>query len=131
MGQEGVPEMQDTLYVGVDAHKKRSHIAVMDQGGTVLKSVDIASSRPGVAGALGRYRRPIKAVLEASYAWEPMHDCRYGLLPKGIVIESTTRLPESEDLARGVDHGQRLQPRGFAILLEPVVSRFHHRLFEQ
>ncbi len=66
--------MQDTLYVGVDAHKKRSHVAVMDQGGTVLKSVDIPSSRSGVAGALGRYKRPIKAVLEASYAWEPMHD---------------------------------------------------------
>ncbi len=66
--------MQDTLYVGVDVHKKRSHVAVMDQGGTVLKSVDIPSSRSGVAGALGRYKRPIKAVLEASYAWEPMHD---------------------------------------------------------
>ena len=26
--------MQDTLYVGVDAHKKRSHVAVMDRGGT-------------------------------------------------------------------------------------------------
>ena len=40
--------MQDTLYVGVDAHKKRSHLAVMDQGGTVLQSVDIPSSRSGV-----------------------------------------------------------------------------------
>ncbi len=54
--------MQDTLYVGVDAHKKRSHVAVMDQGGTVIKSVDIRSSRFGVAGALGRYKRPIKVV---------------------------------------------------------------------
>ncbi len=32
--------MQDTLYVGVDAHKKRSYVAVMDQSGTVIKSVD-------------------------------------------------------------------------------------------
>ena len=44
MGQKGVPEAQDTVYVGVDAHKKRSYVAVMDQGGTVLKSVDIPSS---------------------------------------------------------------------------------------
>ena len=56
--------MQDTLYVGVDAHKKRSHVAVVDQGGTVLKSVDIPSSRSGVAGALGRYKRPIKASVQ-------------------------------------------------------------------
>ncbi len=74
MVQKGEPEMQNKLFVGVDAHKKRSHVVIMVQGGTVLKSVDIVSSRPGVAGALGRYKRPIKAVLEASYAWEPMHD---------------------------------------------------------
>jgi len=49
--------MQDTLYVGVDAHKKRSHVTVMDRDGTVLKSVDIPSSRSGVAGALVYARR--------------------------------------------------------------------------
>ena len=66
--------MQNTLYVGVDAHKNRSHVVVMNQGGTVLKCVDIASSRSGVAGALGRQEGSIRAVLKASYAWEPMHD---------------------------------------------------------
>ena len=35
--------MQNTLYVGVDAHKKRSHVAVMDRNSTLLKSVDIPS----------------------------------------------------------------------------------------
>ncbi|MCO6438531.1 MAG: transposase [Phycisphaerae bacterium] len=61
------------MYEGVDAQRKRSHVAVMDRDETLLKSVDIPSSRPGVADTLGRYKRPIKAVLEASYAWEPMH----------------------------------------------------------
>jgi len=62
------------LYVGVDAHKKRSRVAVMDVDGRLLKNVEIASSRNGVNQALGRYRRPMTAVLEASYAWEPMYD---------------------------------------------------------
>ena len=42
--------MQDTLYVGVDAHKKRSHVAVMDRDGTVLNGVAILSSRSGIRG---------------------------------------------------------------------------------
>lgn len=46
----------------------------MDRGGTILKSVDIPNSQAGVAEALGRYQRPIKAVLDACYAWEPMRD---------------------------------------------------------
>lgn len=73
-----------------------SHVAVMDQGGTVLKSVDIPSSRFGVAGALRRCKKPIKAVLEASYAWEPMHDwldefADEVVLGNGSIIQDATR----------------------------------------
>jgi len=62
------------LYVGVDAHKKRSHLAVMDGNGGLLKSVEVSSTREGFAKALGRYRRPMKAVVEACYTWEPIYD---------------------------------------------------------
>ena len=36
--------MQHGSYVGVDAHKNRGHVAVMDQDGNILQSADIPSS---------------------------------------------------------------------------------------
>jgi len=62
------------LYVGVDAHKRSSRLTVMDDRGQVLKRQEIPSTRVGVQAALGRYRRPLKAVLEASYSWGSMYD---------------------------------------------------------
>ena len=62
------------LYVGVDAHKKTSHFTVMDESGKVLKRKNVTSDREGVANAIGRYRQPMKAVMESSYAWGPMYD---------------------------------------------------------
>lgn len=61
-------------YVGVDVHKTNSQFAVMDEGGKVLKNVSVPSTPEGVRQAVGRLRTPFKAVLEASYAWEPMYD---------------------------------------------------------
>ena len=43
--------MQDTLYVGMDADKRRSHIAVMGQGSTVHRSV-VSVRRRGRAAVL-------------------------------------------------------------------------------
>ena len=62
------------LYVGVDAHKEKSVITVMDESGEILKQKRVNSSREGVREVLGCYRRPMKAVLEASYSWGPMYD---------------------------------------------------------
>lgn len=62
------------LYVGVDAHQARSMVTVVDETGRVLKRSRVASTPSGLWAALGRYRRPMKAVLEASYGWGPMYD---------------------------------------------------------
>lgn len=62
------------LYVGVDAHRASSHITVMDEKGKVVKCMQVASCRKGIAKALGGYRRPMKAVVEASYSWGTMYD---------------------------------------------------------
>ena len=62
------------LYVGVDAHKETSWITVMDENGKVVKRGAVPSRRKAVQATLGRYRQPMKAVLEASYNWGPMHD---------------------------------------------------------
>lgn len=61
-------------YVGVDASKATSQITVVDEAGKVLKRMRVANSREGLQAMLGRYRRPMKAVLEASYSWGPMYD---------------------------------------------------------
>lgn len=62
------------LYVGVDAHKATSHISVMDATGKILKRKRVSSTPAGLAEALGNFREPMKAVLEASYNWGPMYD---------------------------------------------------------
>lgn len=68
---KGVHKM---LYVGVDAHKATSQIAVMEQDGRVIRRRRVCSRRADVHEALGRYRRPMKVVLEAGYNWGPMYD---------------------------------------------------------
>lgn len=62
------------LYVGVDVATKESQITVMDETGQVLKRKRVPSSREGIQEALGRYRQPLKAVVEASYNWGPVYD---------------------------------------------------------
>jgi len=62
------------LYAGVDVHKKTSHFTIMDEKGKVIKRKNVSSDRKGVADAIGRYKQPIKAVLESCYSWGPMHD---------------------------------------------------------
>lgn len=62
------------LYVGVDGHPGRSQLTVMDEKGKVLKRQSIATCRAEVQAALGRYRQPLKAVVEASYNWGPLYD---------------------------------------------------------
>jgi transposase len=62
------------LFVGVDAHKVMSQVTVMDDAGKVLRRKRVASSLPGIRGALEGYPQPMKAVLEASYSWGPLYD---------------------------------------------------------
>lgn len=62
------------LYVGVDVAVKESQITVMDETGKILKRRRVPSSRDGLHEALGRYRQPMKAGLDASYHWGPVYD---------------------------------------------------------
>ena len=62
------------LYVGVDAHSKTSWITVMDEKGKIVKREQINTSRKDVQKSLGRYRQPVKAVVEASRSWGPIYD---------------------------------------------------------
>ena len=62
------------LYVGVDVAVKESQITVMDEMGHILKRKRVPSTREGIQDALGRYRQPLKAVVEASYNWGLVYD---------------------------------------------------------
>lgn len=62
------------LYAGLDVHKRTTYVTVVDEGGEVVKRKQVKSTAAGMKKALGRYRRPVKAVLEASYNWGPVHD---------------------------------------------------------
>ncbi len=46
----------------------------MDETGKIMRRQQIPSSSAGVHEALGDYKEPVKAVLEASYTWGPMYD---------------------------------------------------------
>ena len=62
------------LYAGLDVHKRTTYVTVVDESGEVIKREQVKSTAAGMKKALGRYRRPVKAVLEASYNWGPVHD---------------------------------------------------------
>ena len=62
------------LYAGIDAHSKTSWITVMDEKGKILKREQINTCREDVQRSLGRYRQPVKAVVEASCSWGPLYD---------------------------------------------------------
>ena len=62
------------LYAGADVDRQTTYLTVMDEAGTVLQQRRVPSTSDGLQAALGRYDEPIKAVLEASYAWGPLYD---------------------------------------------------------
>ena len=62
------------LYAGVDAHSKTSWITVMDEKGKIVKREQINSCRQDIRRSLGRYRRPVRVVVEASRSWGPIYD---------------------------------------------------------
>lgn len=79
------------LYVGVDVHKATSHITVMDETGKVLRRRHIRSSPAALQEVLGSYQEPMRAVVEASYAWGPMYDW-LGELTEKVVLAHPAKL---------------------------------------
>jgi transposase len=61
-------------YVGIDYHKKYSHVTVMDEKGKVLKTSRINNSREEVAALFESFSGGSEAVLEATRNWLVMHD---------------------------------------------------------
>ena len=62
------------LYAGVDAHRTRTHVTVMDDAGKILTRKHVASSPEGLRTVFANRHEPIKAVVEATYNWGPIYD---------------------------------------------------------
>jgi hypothetical protein len=58
------------LYVGVDLHRKRSHVAALDEEGTLLLSRRIDNSPEGFRRIFGELSpAPLSIAFEATYGW--------------------------------------------------------------
>src|SRR5215211_342613 len=70
-GTEGGPVM---VYVGIDLHRKRSQIAVLDQDGKQLLSRRIVNDPETFLGLLHELGDDVQIALEATYGWEWLAD---------------------------------------------------------
>ena len=59
-----------TRWVGIDLHRKRSHIAVIDEQGELTLSRRIINDRETFLELLGDPGRETHVALEATYGWE-------------------------------------------------------------
>jgi transposase len=72
-----------SVYVGIDVHRKRSQVAVIDQGGEVLVNRNVPNGAEPILGVLGGLPPGTPAAFEAAYGWgwlvEVLED--YGFAP--------------------------------------------------
>src|SRR5215218_1932520 len=58
-----------SVYVGMDVHRKRSQIAVLDQGGTQLLNRNLPNDPAELVPVLGRLAPGTPVAFEAAYGW--------------------------------------------------------------
>jgi transposase len=72
-----------SVYVGIDVHRKRSQVAVVDQGGEVLANRNVPNGVEPVLGVIGGLPPGTPAAFEAAFGWgwlvELLED--YGFAP--------------------------------------------------
>lgn len=61
-------------YVGIDYHKKYSHVTAINEEGKVISSKRLENRPESFQGFFGRLQGPNQAVLEASRTWGVMYD---------------------------------------------------------
>src|SRR5215469_10390564 len=65
--QEGRPSM--SVYVGIDVHRKRSQVAVVDEGGEVLVNRNVPNGVRPVLPVIGELPAGTPAAYEAAFGW--------------------------------------------------------------
>jgi hypothetical protein len=57
------------VYVGMDVHRKRSQVAVLDEGGTQLLNRNLPNDPTELAPVLGQLASGTPVAFEAAYGW--------------------------------------------------------------
>ena len=60
--------------VGIDLHRKRSHVAVLDDQGRELRSRRLINDGPAILALLAEIEGECRVALEATYGWEWLAD---------------------------------------------------------
>jgi transposase len=58
-----------SVYVGIDVHRKRSQVAVIDQDGQVLTNRNVNNGVAPILSVIGGLPAGTKAAFEAAYGW--------------------------------------------------------------
>ena len=58
-----------SVYVGIDVHRKRSQVAVIDQGGEVLANRNVPNGAEPILSVIGGLPPDTPAAFEAAYGW--------------------------------------------------------------
>lgn len=58
-----------SVYVGIDVHRKRSQVAVVDEAGQVLKNRNVVNGVDTVLSVIGEYPTHTPVAFEAAYGW--------------------------------------------------------------
>jgi len=58
-----------SVYVGIDVHRKRSQVAVIDQGGEVLANRNVPNGVEPILGVIGGLPPGTPAAFEAAFGW--------------------------------------------------------------
>jgi Transposase len=70
-----------SVYVGIDVHRKRSQVAVIDQDGHVLANRNVPNGVKTILSVIGGLPAGTKAASEAAYGWgqlvELLEDCGF------------------------------------------------------
>ena len=58
-----------SVYVGIDVHRKRSQVAVIDQGGEVLANRNVPNGVKPILSVIGDLPAGTAAAFEAAFGW--------------------------------------------------------------
>src|SRR5258708_11874665 len=58
-----------SVYVGIDVHRKRSQVAVIDSGGEVLANRNVPNGTKTILGVIGGWPPGTPAAFEAAFGW--------------------------------------------------------------
>jgi hypothetical protein len=70
-----------SVYVGIDVHRKRSQVAVIDQSGEVLANRNVPNGVEPVLGVIGGLPLGTPAAFDAAFGWGWLVGCQKSAVP--------------------------------------------------